>query len=322
MTLVRSCLATKGETFNPEKEIPHLSDKVILVTGGYAGLGKATVQALVKHSPSHVYIAGRNTEKGAEMIDEIKTSTPNAAISFLQCDLASFVSVEGAARQFQLSSQRLDILICNAGVMCLPPGLTQDGYEMQFGTNHLGHALLIKLLLPTLLRTAQELQADVRIITLASSRFRHTPPGGIVFKDLRNTQAHLRFGSWSRYGQSKLANVLYTKELARRYPGILSVSLHPGVVDTQLATTWTRGSSFLQAGQWMLRKTVLKSPEDGALNQLWAAFGRREKLVNGAYYEPIGVEGKQTKDSTNAKLAEELWEWTQAELAKYEACDV
>ena len=276
----------------------------------------------MKHSPSHVYIAGRDTEKGAEAIDEIRCSLPNAAVSLLQCDLASFASVERAAKQFHLESQRLDILICNAGIMCSPPGLTQDGYEVQFGTNHLGHALLIKLLLPTLLRTAQEPQADVRIVTIASSRFRHTPPGGIVFDDLRTPQAQLRFGSWQRYGQSKLANVLYAKELARRYPSLLSVSLHPGVVDTKLVQTWTRGNPILRAGQWMLRKTVLKSPANGALTQLWAAFGDRQKLTNGTYYEPIGVEGKQTKDSTDAILAEELWEWTRTELEKYEACEI
>jgi NAD(P)-dependent dehydrogenase (short-subunit alcohol dehydrogenase family) len=122
--------------------------------------------------------------------------------------------------------------------MAIPTGLTKDGYEIQFGTNHLGHALLIKLLLPTLQRTADETKggADPRIVLLASKGMTLHPTGGIVFDELRTTQENLAFAHWRLYGQSKLANILYAAELARRLPQITSVSVHPGVMMTGLVT--------------------------------------------------------------------------------------
>ena len=205
--------------------------------------------------------------------------------------------------------------MCNAGIMATPPGLTTDGYEVQFGTNHLGHALLLKLLLPTLLRTAEEPESDVRIVCLASlGAFLH-PKGGIAFKDLRTTQDYGKIAAWERYGQSKLANILYAAELARQYPTITSLSIHPGVVGTDLVGNlgcWNKALVYvLNAGN-------LSTPQEGSRNQLWAATAPKSGMINGSFYEPIGVPGKTDKDSTSEKLAAELWDWTQKELESYQ----
>jgi NAD(P)-dependent dehydrogenase (short-subunit alcohol dehydrogenase family) len=275
------------------------------------------VIALAKHNPGHLYFSGRNAKSANTLIDEIKTKVPNVNITFLECDLASLTSVQNAAKQFLSQSQRLDILMCNAGIMALPPGLTKDGYEIQFGTNHVGHALLIKLLLPTLLKTADEPGADVRIVCLTSRGYGLHPSGGIHFKDLHTSQENIGlFAPWRRYGQSKLANLLYAAELARRYPKITSVSIHPGVYSTGLVGTlgfWKRTLIYLT------NLGNVKDAADGTGNQLWAATGDKSGIVNGAYYVPIGVLGPLDGDAKSEKLAAELWEWTENEMKGYQS---
>jgi NAD(P)-dependent dehydrogenase (short-subunit alcohol dehydrogenase family) len=202
--------------------------------------------------------------------------------------------------------------MCNAGIMAQGPGLTKDGYEIQFGTNHLGHALLIRRLLPLLENTARE-GGDARIIILTSQGFLLHPSGGIVFDDLRTMQECLFPGPWRRYGQSKLANLLYARELARRYPGILSVAVHPGVVATDLV-----------GSQGLLNKAVIYTtnfgkllrPEEGAHNQCWAATVARSGIENGMYYEPVGEKKGERLDKTakDDVLAGKLWDWTEKAL--------
>ncbi|KAL3433238.1 hypothetical protein BDV09DRAFT_186837 [Aspergillus tetrazonus] len=221
-----------GVSFSPEKDIPNLLGKVILITGGTAGLGAAAVIHLAKHSPAHIYISGRNAKSADVVIQQAQKS--GTKVSFLACDLASLDSVKKAADTILAQESRLDLLMCNAGIMAVPPGKTSDGYEVQFGTNHLGHALLIQKCLPLLQQTAALPGADVRVVILTSLGFRMHPSAGIVFSDLKSEQNFTAFGSWIRYGQSKLANILYARELARRYPSITSVSVHPGVVGTGL----------------------------------------------------------------------------------------
>jgi NAD(P)-dependent dehydrogenase (short-subunit alcohol dehydrogenase family) len=207
--------------------------------------------------------------------------------------------------------------MCNAGVMALPPQLTQDGYELQFGINHLGHALLVKLLLPTLLRTAEAPNSDVRIVFLSSIAYRIHPKGGITFDALRTTQDIGKIlGSWVRYGQTKLANILYAAELARRYPNITSVSVHPGVIATGLVDNLSLFNKLLL---YVTNIGRMKKPVDGACNQLWAATGNKKEIVNGEFYEPVGVPGRHDTKSKSEMLAGKLWEWTQKELERYQA---
>ncbi|KAK4866737.1 hypothetical protein LT330_007900 [Penicillium expansum] len=299
-------------TYNPDS-IPDLSGKVILITGGTGGLGAESARRLAQKSPAHIYISGRKAASADAVIQQIRQSGSKTPVTFLPCDLASLASVKQAAESFLAQESRLDILMCNAGIMATPPGLTADGYEIQFGTNHLGHALLIRKLLP-LLQTSAE-AADVRIILLTSLGFKMHPGGGIVFDAVRTKQEFSAFGGWIRYGQSKLANLLYARELARRYPTITSISVTPGVVNTGLVENLGR---FNRAFVWVTNLGQLMKPEEGAYNQLWASTIAKHTLQNGQFYEPVGVlSNKLDKASQDAALAKRLWDWTEEALQAY-----
>ena len=191
---------------------------------------------------------------------------PNANITFLHLDLASLESVKTAADTFSGKSDRLDILINNAGVMALPASTTKEGYEIQFGTNHIGHFLLTKLLLPTLQRTAEG-QGDVRIVNLSSEGHRLPPRGGLALKDAHSDMAS--YNTWVRYGQSKLANILFTRELTRRYPAIKTAALHPGGIDTGLALGFRKEHPWLAAVLGPIAALFLTTVQQGALTQLF-----------------------------------------------------
>jgi NAD(P)-dependent dehydrogenase (short-subunit alcohol dehydrogenase family) len=199
--------------------------------------------------------------------------------------------------------------------MAVPPGLTKDGYEVQFGTNHLGHALLIQKLLPLVL-AGSDSGLDKRVIILTSDLQRMAPRGGIQFDKLKTTQdTQLMGGPFMRYGQSKLANVLYARELARRYPNITAVSVHPGVVRTGLTNNMGPGMRMLVKIVGNMRAT----PEQGAYNTLWNCFTNKERIENGAMYEPVGkrTELKDVSVDANGELAGKLWEWTERELTSF-----
>lgn len=287
---------------------------------------------LAKHNPEHLYLFCRNAQKAATAIEEIKIASPNANVSFIECDLSSLAMVKKAAEEFNAQSSRLDVLMCNAGVNWAKPELTTDGYEKMFGTNHLSHALLIKLLLPTLLKTANEPNSDVRIVILSSSGHRDAPKQGILFNELKTTQSNLGF--YQRYGQSKLANILYARSLAQKFPSIKTVSVHPGVVDTNMNTPNNpiiRESLFWRLF-WFAYIKVAKvrmaltgsgwlTPEDGAKNQLWTATAAKDEVVSGTYYETVGVVGKKSKISSDEKLGEDLWDWTDTQLKQFTLVD-
>ena len=235
----------EGVNFDPSQGIPDLSGKAALVTGGNAGLGKETLIQLAKHNPSQHYLAVRSPSKAETAIHDIKAIVRNANITFLQLDLANLRSAKQASDTFLASSDRLDLLINNAGIMAQPAGQTSDGYELQFGTNHMGHALLTKLLLPTLKRTAQQPRSDVRVVYLSSAGYKNAPPEGIAFPTLATSMEDSP--TFMRYGQSKAVNMSYASELARRYPDITSMSCHPGIIDTELSTLvpewqWLQGA--------------------------------------------------------------------------------
>jgi NAD(P)-dependent dehydrogenase (short-subunit alcohol dehydrogenase family) len=209
----------------------------------------------------------------------------------------------------------------NAGLMWVPASLTKDGYEVQFGTNHVGHALLTKLLMPVLLKTAEEPGADVRVISLSSMGHNAAPSCGISFPDLKTDMAS--YMSVVRYGQSKLANILFASELAKHYPSITAVSLHPGVVDTNLYQTIFSGPIGLWGLLGKVQRFFYTSVEDGAKNQLWAAVApvgeERGNVKSGEYYMPVGIGGRGSKLAKDQALAEKLWTWTEKELESYKA---
>lgn len=254
-------------------------------------------------------------------------------ISFLQCDLASFPSIEKFAASFLASNERLDLLLAVAGVMMLPPGTTPQGHEVQFGTNHVGHALFIRLLQPLLIRSATSSPTtDVRVVLYSSegAELLH-PKGGIQFDKLHTDQdTFFALGSWRRYGQSKLANLLYARALARHLEpsGVLVVAVHPGVAKTELARGMRAWDRFILRSIMM---GMYDSVEKVVLNGVWASvaprkdgrngaadsIGREEKLgliETGQYYKPVGELGPQTEILTDDEVADRLWEWTEEEL--------
>ncbi|KAF2436937.1 oxidoreductase [Tothia fuscella] len=284
--------------FDPVSDIPDLSGRVFLVTGGTSGIGKETVLALAAHNPAQIYFIGRNTASAEGILSKLKASFPS------------------------LTSKRLDAFIGNAGIMALASALTKDGYELQFGTNHVGHAALLRLLVPTMLRTGEKEPAgSVRILLLSSQGWALHPKGGILFDNLKTNCSDIGVplgSNWTCYGQSKLANLLYATELARQYPTVTTVSIHPGVVNTNLVNGlgfWNR--ALIRVSQF---GKGLLTPAHGAHNTLWAATVESSKIKSGTYVEPIGNSGaKLDEDAMSRELAKKLWDWTEAELKTLKA---
>jgi NAD(P)-dependent dehydrogenase (short-subunit alcohol dehydrogenase family) len=237
-------------------------------------------------------------------------------VTLLECDTSSLHSVQKAAQRLAFASSRLDILICSAEVSASRKDYSTDGYEVRFGTNHLGHALLIKLLLPLLRGTAQE-YGDARIVSLTSQDFVFAPNGGIDFDTLRYNKEMRPGANTTRFGQSKLANLLYIDELARRNPQVTCVAADPWA-----SSTWPRqGNLFTRAftfGTSWLKGQRTDALERSADNQLWAATAPREEIpVNGGLYRPVGTHIPAMGYLKDDALRERLWDWTERELEKY-----
>jgi NAD(P)-dependent dehydrogenase (short-subunit alcohol dehydrogenase family) len=288
---------------------------------GTSSIGKATCEALATLNPAQIIMMSRNAKEAGEVIEHIHATQPNIVINFIPCDLSSFSSIRQAVADFTLLASRLDLLICNSRICMVSPAMTEDGYEIQMGTNHLGHALLIKLLMPTLLKTAAQQPRDVRVIIVSSRAHTWAPKGGVNFEDLQTTQGGLT--SKQRYGQSKLANILYARELARRYPAIKAVSLYPGTAESNIVyhlkkkylvserlIRWTSAifnKVYRMAGREML------TAEEAARSLIWAATVPTENLASGKYYEPVGVIGQVSEVASDIGmvLATQMWHWTQ-----------
>ncbi|RDW57254.1 hypothetical protein BP5796_12704 [Coleophoma crateriformis] len=301
--------------FNPERDIPDLSGKVILVTGGNAGLGKESILQLAKHNPQTIYMGARSAEKATEAIKSIRETVPKANIKFLEVDLSSLKSVQKAAKTFIAESDRLDILLNNAGLMGVPPGLTADGYEIQFGTNHMGSALLTRLLLPTLESTTRLPGADVRIVNLSSKLFKYGPKGGLLLSQVKTPLANI--SGTARYGQSKLANLYFAQGLAKRYPNIKSTAIHPGIVRTGITNNTVNEYPYLAWILNILLALVLTTVEKGAVPQLFAATANPKDVKSGSFYFPGVREFVGNALMDNEKLADELWEYTERELIEH-----
>lgn len=199
-----------------------------------------------------------------------------------------------------------------------PPTKTEEGFEVQLGTNHVGHFLLAKLLLPTLQKTIDQIRAsgatpDVRVVSLASAGHVLSPS---TFEELTSTPSLLASSSWTRYGASKAANILFASELARRHPDILSVSVHPGAVSSGLYDHTMATSSFMKHSLTIITGYFFRTTASGAFNTLWAAGTPRDQLVNGAYYTPVGNRCNGTEFVRDATVARKLWEWTEAQISE------
>jgi len=290
------------------KDVPDQTGKVSIVTGGNAGIGKETCLALAAKG-GRVYLAARSKEKAEATIEEIKQKTDSDNIFYLPLDLQDLASVKAAAEEFMSKEKELHVLYNNAGVMATPFSLTKDGFENQWGTNVVGHFALTKSLLPVLKSTAAHNPAGtVRVINVSSYGHGFAPRGGIDFNNINLENA----GTWTRYGQSKLGNILLTKEITRRYgkDGIQSISIHPGGVDTELARPYSQSWGLSYNWVTPIMRYFMISAANGAVTQLWAGThpdaGKKE--MNGKYLVPYAREREPSAYATDPELAKKLWE--------------
>ncbi|WP_106399236.1 oxidoreductase [Actinocorallia populi] len=282
-------------------EIPDLTGRRAVVTGANSGLGLYTALELARRG-AQVVLACRDTGRGREAAGRIAAAVGDAdRVSTAELDLADLVSVRSfAARQVK---EPLDLLVNNAGVMAVPRATTADGFEMQFGVNHLGHFALTGLLLPALLE-----RPGARVVTVSSFA---SFMGRIDFDDL---QWEKRYSRWGAYGRSKLANLLFAKELDRRYEGLDSLVAHPGYAATNLMDSSVRlgGNPVEAAAYWLGSHTVALSSPFAALSTLRAATDPRAK--GGQVYGPRFVMqgppavGRLNPKGDDVELARRLWD--------------
>ena len=282
-------------------DVPDQSGRVAIVTGANSGLGFDTA-AVLADKGAHVVLAVRNLDKGNQAADRIKAKSPNAVIAVQELDLTSLDSVRKAADELRSTNPRIDLLINNAGVMYVPTReTTQDGFEMQFGTNHLGHFALTGQLLDNILPVEGS-----RVVTVSS--FGHRILARIHFDDL---QLEHKYNRVEAYGQSKLANLLFTYELQRRFKlkgaPTIAVAAHPGFSDTELMRHLP---GFIPDFFW---RPFAQPTDMGALPTLRAATD--PGVQGGQYYGPDGIGEVQgspkvvesSKQSHNEDLQRRLW---------------
>jgi len=299
--------------FNVE-DIPDLSGKVVIVTGGNTGIGFVTCKYLLLKNAT-VYMLCRSAEKAHEAIGKLKEVTNGKEAKFVQCDLADLPSVKKCVEEFTSKEQRLDIIFNSAGVM-FPPieQVTKQNFDMQFGTNVVGHSYLTILLLPTLVATAQATGGKVRVINTSSDGHSlFSPKEGINYDVVSDSPERRKVATTTFYGMSKWGNVVFAKELARRYgsQGVIAHALNPGHLRTDLQR---HGSGITQK----IGDLLLFDPDPlGALTQLYAGTSLEAGEVNGQYYIPWARHGYAKKNTDDPEAGKKLWEWLEAEFKKY-----
>ncbi|KAI0769385.1 NAD-P-binding protein [Trametes elegans] len=288
-------------------DIPNLSGKVMVVTGGNAGIGKETVKALLLHN-AKVYMASRDERKALEAIAELRRETGKEVI-FLKLDLADLRSVKTAAREFMSKETTLNVLFNSGGVM-FPPveQLTADGYDLQFGTNVLGHFYFTQLLIPVLLSGASH-SPDGRARVINTSSNGHASVSKIDYDTLRDHPKRRKLGTQKLHFQSKFATVVFANELHRRYgdQGIISVSLHPGNLKTEV-------QRHVSSIEKVLSAPLLHPASMGALTQLWAGTSVDGIALGGEYLVPWARLGSARKEATDRQVGQKLWAWMEQQV--------
>ena len=287
-------------------DLPDLSGMTFLVTGANSGLGAETVKGL-SSAGAAVLLGVRNAERGQAVIDATVARRPKAELRLVLVDLTSLASVRAAAEEVSALGP-LHGLVNNAGVMATPKRLTDDGFELQLGTNHLAHFALTGLLLPSLLAAG-----GARVVTVSSGAHK---AGRIDFDDLQSERSYQR---WTAYSQSKLANLLFAFELGRRAEAagldLVSAAAHPGYAATQLQAVGPRmaGSQLQERMMSLLNVVIAQEASQGALPQLYAAG--MPDVRNGDYFGPDGIielrgwprKVAATSVARDPELARRLW---------------
>ncbi|XP_076233832.1 retinol dehydrogenase 13 isoform X3 [Calliopsis andreniformis] len=281
-----------------------LTDKVIIVTGANSGIGKETARALAKLD-AKVIMACRDMEKCEMARQEIVLESRNKYVYCRKCDLASQESIRNFVTQFKKEHSQLHVLINNAGVMRCPKSYTTDGIEMQLGVNHMGHFLLTNLLVDVLQQSAPS-----RIVNVSSAAHMR---GKIKLKDLNSADS---YDPADAYAQSKLANILFTKELANKLKGtgVTVNAVHPGLVNTDIVRHMSIyqvfvGKIFVNSIMWIFTKP----PRKGAQPVIFAAVDPSIKNVTGSYFQNNDI-ADVSAEANNEQIAKWLWavseKWT------------
>ncbi|WP_424015397.1 oxidoreductase [Halorubrum xinjiangense] len=308
-------------------EMPRLDEKTVVVTGANSGLGFEGTRAFAARGAT-VVMACRSVDRGEEAAREIRADAGgevDGELDVRECDLASLDSVESFAEDLGADYDAVDVLCNNAGVMAIPRSETADGFETQFGVNHLGHFALTGRLFD-LLDAAEGIDGDARVVTQSSGAHEQ---GEMDFADLNWEES---YGKWKAYGRSKLANLLFAYELQRRLdatngdsdetdepdePGIRSVACHPGYTDTnlQMRTAAESGNPLMKVGMKAANAVLGQDPEIGVEPMLYAAT---TDVDGGAYVEPGGLMnmrghptvGRSNDASYDRADARKLWEYS------------
>jgi retinol dehydrogenase-14 len=270
-----------------------MTNKTVLITGGTSGIGKETALGLARMNATLV-IVGRDKEKTERVVDEIKKTAGNDQVSHYLCDMASLADVRRLASDFLSDHSRLDVLLNNAGAINAKRYLSQDGYELTFAVNHLAHFLLTELLMGVLKKSSPS-----RVVVTSSAA---ANIGHMHFDDLMLVRGYTAFKA---YGQSKLANQLFTFELARRLhqTGVTANCLHPGTVRTGFAMN-NRGA--LKVGMALFRPFMIEASK-AAETPIYLASSPEVQNVTGKYFEKKMIK-EPPKEATNLEAASRLWE--------------
>jgi NAD(P)-dependent dehydrogenase (short-subunit alcohol dehydrogenase family) len=299
-------------------DVPSQAGKRIIITGANSGIGYHAALKLARKD-AHVILACRDRQKGEAAMDRLNTEVPGASLELAIMDLASLASVREFAANELAKHRPLHILINNAGVMAPPRRLeTIDGFELQFGTNVLGHFALTALLLPALQQAAAESTDRPRIVTIASIAHKR---GQLNFNDLQSTRQYSPMGA---YQQSKLADLMFAFELERRLRAhsipIMSIAAHPGVANTPLFNK-ADYSAIEKAARTALGHAIellLNTEAEGALPTLYAATS--PDAQDGGYYGPQGFQEMRGERVAEAKVAPQARDTTAAELL-WKSCE-
>jgi WW domain-containing oxidoreductase len=278
-----------GSTAEQVSENLSLVGKTILITGVNSGLGFEAMRVLAMRG-AHVIGTARTEQKARDAANQVQGKVTGVA-----CELADPKSVQSCVETVKRMNLKLDAIICNAGIMALPKLEKAFGYELQFFTNHIGHFILVTGLTDSLAETG-------RVVMLSSDAHRAAPKGGIAFDNLSGEKS---YGAWSAYGQSKMANILFAKELSRRFNGTKKTAnaLHPGVIKTNLARNMNplAGLAFQMIGP-----IFLKTIAQGAATEVYVAVNPGVAGVSGEYFSDSNV-AKPRFEAEDAALATKLW---------------